>query len=465
MKDSSICHKLEVTESEAYVSKNGDGGHMALVWTEVEASHLLGRVGFGYTKQELEAAVALGREATVDRLLLGKSLTDKVIELPPIEKVMSDGKPLVADRINDQQTYWLYRLTVTQAPLIEKMTLFWHGHFATSYQKVNKIPLMVKQIDLFRKMALGNFQELVIEVGKDPAMMLYLDSNSNRKGKPNENYAREVMELFTLGIGNYSENDIKEAAKAFTGWTVNYTTGEVKFVPNQHDKSIKNVLGQSKNFNETSIVDVLFDQKALPLFMANKLLQFFATSNPTSEWVAQVAADFEQGPTVGDVLRKLFLSDAFYEPGVRGGLIKAPVEYVAGIVKVLELPMSGGFSQAMRKMGQELYLPPDVAGWRGGTTWLMSTNLLARYQFAESVAKRVKSTQLTGAMFTPKKSDDPIAWVRLWAERIGIIPLGSRSLQAMGLYADDTFIHTVQKNTGMRGLLQLLLISPEAQMK
>ena len=438
---------------------------MALVWTEAEASHLLGRVGFGYTKRELEAAVALGQEETVNRLVLGKSLTDQAMDFPPIEKVMSDGKALVADRIGDQQTYWLYRLTVTQTPLIEKMTLFWHGHFATSYQKVNKIPLMLQQIELFRKMALGNFQQLVLEVGKDPAMMLYLDSNSNRKGKPNENYAREVMELFTLGIGNYTENDIKEAAKAFTGWTVNSTTGEVKYVPSQHDMTIKNVLWQSRNFDETSVVDVLFDQKALPLFMANKLLQFIATANPSSQWVAQVAADFEQGPTVGDVLRKLFLSDAFYDPSIRGALIKTPAEYVAGIVKVLELPMSGGFASAMRKMGQELYLPPDVAGWRSGTTWLMSTNLLARYQFAESVAKRVKSTQLTSALFTPKKQDDPVAWVRLWAERVGIVPLGSRSLQAMGLYADDTFIHTVQKNTGMRGLLQLLLISPEAQMK
>ncbi len=183
-----------------------------------EAGHLLRRAAFSATRREVEAAVALGREETVSRLVGGQSLTGEKENLASFTELKADGKALAEDQIGDHQTYWLYRMAYTQAPLIEKMTLFWHGHFATSYQKVREIPLMIRQNELLRKNALGSFKELVRQIGKDPAMMLWLDSGSNRKGKPNENYAREVMELFTLGIGSYSEQDVKEAARAFTGW-------------------------------------------------------------------------------------------------------------------------------------------------------------------------------------------------------------------------------------------------------
>ncbi|TBL70063.1 DUF1800 domain-containing protein [Paenibacillus thalictri] len=434
-------------------------------WTDKEAAHLLGRATFLSGKEEVTAAVKLGKDETVRRLVAGESITGKTTELLPIVSLKADGKDMSADQIGDQQTYWLYRMVNTEAPLIEKMTLFWHGHFATSYQKVKQTELMVKQNELFRKYALGSFHELVLEVGKDPAMMIWLDSNSNRKGKPNENYAREVMELFTLGIGNYTEQDIREAARAFTGWKYEKALDEVSFQPKQHDDKKKTLLGESGNFNETTVVDVLFRQEALPKYIALKLLHYFAADQPSEAWIQKVAADVKQKSTLGEVLSNLFLSDEFYQDNVRSGLIKTPIEYVAGIVKSLKLPLSKGFTQAARKMGQELYLPPDVAGWRGGASWLMSTSLLSRYQFAESVAKRVNNTLLTSADFSVGADAKPEEWVSSFGKNIGLWELGGSTAQVLSQYAGDTFVYSTQKQSGMKGLLQLLMISPEAQMK
>jgi uncharacterized protein (DUF1800 family) len=449
-------------------------------WTEREAAHLLRRAGFSALTEEVKASVALGREETVRRLLAGEALvphqgaqlaggtnvSDGDAKLPALADLQADGKPLKADQIGDQQLYWLYRMAHSTAPLTEKMTLFWHGHFATSYQKVRDVSLMVRQNDLFRQHALGNFKELVLAVGQDPAMMIWLDVNSNRKGKPNENYAREVMELFTLGIGNYTEQDIREGARAFTGWHVDKNSGQVSYQPKQHDNGSKTFLGDTGNFDATGIVDVLFEQKALPSFLARKLLRFFATDAPSDDWVARVADDFAKEKTVGDVLSKLFASDAFYDDSVVMSLVKTPVEYLVEWLRAFSLPLSRGYTGALRKMGQELYLPPDVAGWRGGTTWLMSSWLLARYQFAESVAFRVNGQMLTSADYTPDDKSTAAAWIDLWAGRLGLGSFGKSAQDSLTSYAEDTFLHAKQNNmTGLRGMLHLMMVSPEAQMK
>ncbi|WP_036746371.1 DUF1800 domain-containing protein [Paenibacillus sp. UNC451MF] len=438
---------------------------MGAAWTEKEIVHLLNRTGFYVDKSSVSACMDMGKEETVRRLIAGESLTGAASELLPLEQIKADGKELKVDSIGDQQTYWLHRMVTSEAPLIEKMTLFWHGHFATSYQKVKEIPLMIRQNELFRKYAMGSFHDLVLEVGKDPAMMLYLDSNNNKKGKPNENYAREVMELFTLGIGNYTEQDIKEAARAFTGWSYNKKLDELKFNKGQHDNGSKTILGEKGDFDESSTVDVLFKQDALSHFMATKLLKFFATDEPSEEWVNQVASDFANTKNVGEVLSRLFLSDAFYNAEHLVSLIKTPVEYVVGILRAFRIPMSKGFAQASRKMGQELYLPPDVAGWRGGTAWLMTTSLLARYQFAESVAKRINNTLLTSKDYKLESTAAAEDWVSQYAQNAGVWYLGEQTSQVLAKYADETFVHSTQKAAGMKGLLQLIMLSPEAQMK
>jgi uncharacterized protein (DUF1800 family) len=438
---------------------------MPIKWTEKEAVHLLKRAGFYAGKKDVNASLELGQEETVRRLIAGQSLTGTWTDIQALEMLMADGKEMKADSIGDQQTYWIYRMVNSESPLIEKMMLFWHGHFVTSYQKVREIPLIIRQNEIFRKYAVGNFHEMVLEVGKDPAMMLYLDSNNNRKGKPNENYAREVMELFTLGIGNYTEQDVKEAARSFTGWSYDKKLDEVKYNNGQHDTGIKTLLGEKGNFNETTLVDVLFKQNALPQFMAKKLLKYFAVNEPSADWVNLVADDFVKSKTIGDVLYKLFMSEAFYDPALQGSLIKTPIEYVVGILKAFNVPLSKGYAQAARKMGQELYLPPDVAGWRGGETWLMTTSLLSRYQFAESIAKRLNAKTFSETDYTLDNLAKPEDYVSRFIQNAGIWYINDQTMQVLSKYASDSFVYSMQKTNGMKGLLQLIMISPEAQMK
>lgn len=447
-----------------------NGGEiMGVQWTSKEVVHLLLRAGFGVAKEEVAACLALGREETVRRLVTGESLIDKAPELASFDQFHTDGKkaldPLL---LVDQQMYWLYRMVNSPTPLIEKMTLFWHGHFATANYKVKDASLMVKQNELFRQYALGNFKELLIEIGKDPAMMIWLDVNQNKKGKPNENYAREVMELFTLGIGHYTETDVKESARAFTGWTYNKNDHKVNYNAKQHDNDAKTLLGESGKLDADDVIDILFHQQALPTFLATKLLNYFATDTPSDRWIQTIAGLITQKNTVGEVLQALFLSDEFYADTNRMSLIKTPADYVAGILKCCELSVAKGHAQAMRKMGQELFVPPDVAGWRGGASWLTTNCLLARYQFAEGIAKQMNGQQLNASAFKPNQVESPMEWAKLYAELMGISDLSEQTQASLRAYADDTIVHTnqtKQKLTGLRGLLQLVLISPEAQMK
>lgn len=438
---------------------------MGTRWTKDEAAHLLGRATFRVSPQDVEAALSLGMKETVGRLIEGVPLTGAKKALPALEETIADGKALKPDDISDQQTYWLYRMAYSDEPLVEKMTLFWHNHFATSYRKVKDATLMRRQNELFRQSALGSFRQLLLEISKDPAMLIWLDSNSNRKGKPNENYAREAMELFTLGIGHYTEQDVKEAARAFTGWGYDSSTGTAKFEPKQHDTGLKQVLGETGNFDMPSVIDVLIGQKALAPFMARKLLLFFGTPNPPAEWVSKVAADFAKKKTVGEVLRGLFESDEFYKPEHRLTIVKSPAEYVAGILRAFDIPPSKSFLGSMRKMGQELYMPQSVAGWEGGAGWLTASALLARSQFAETMSKRIKNDLLLSEAYVPERKESADDWVDLWSRNAGLWGLGEHSRDVLARFADETFVHAASKGNGMRGLLQLLMISPEAQMK
>ncbi|BFT69992.1 DUF1800 family protein [Paenibacillus sp. P36] len=435
---------------------------MGITWTNTEVVHLLLRAGFGGAESEVNACVALGREETVRRLIAGEALTETAA-LTPFDQLSADSKKALDPlQLGDQQMYWLYRMVNSSAPLIEKMTLFWHGHFATANYKVKNVTLMVQQNELFRKYALGNYKELVLAIGKDPAMMIWLDVNRNKKNKPNENYAREVMELFTLGIGQYTETDVKEAARAFTGWTYNEKENKVAFNPKQHDNDSKMLLGEKGNLDGDEAIDIIFHQKSAATFLALKLLKYFATDNPSDNWVQQVAKLITEKATIGEVLHDLLLSDDFYNPDLRLSLIKTPADYVAGILKTTQLHVAKGHAQAMRKMGQELFSPPDVAGWRGGASWLNTNLLLARYQFAESIATQMNN-KLVGT--SPKQAERPEEWVKLWSQRLGITQLSDKTMQGLSAYVEDTILHTKQKNAGLRGLVQLLLISPEAQMK
>ncbi|MFC0216292.1 DUF1800 family protein [Paenibacillus chartarius] len=441
---------------------------MSSQWTRREAAHLLRRAGFFASSEEVENAVALGRSATVDKLLAGVPLSNDTARspLPPIEQVQVEGKSLKADAISDQQLYWIYRMMHTPSPLTEKMALFWHGHFATSNSKVDGLALMVRQIELFRTYALGDFKELVRQVGRDPAMMLWLDITSNQKGRPNENYAREVLELFTLGIGPYTEQDIREGARTFTGWKLDKQAGKVSFDPKLYDDGTKQVLGEVGRWDAEDTVDIIFRQSALAMFMARKLLRFFAIDEPPEDWVERVADRFvSSGYRIGEVLRGIFLADDFYEPRVMSGRVRSPVEYTLSLLLSLELPLQRGITVALREMGQELFLPPDVSGWAGGERWLAASSLLARSRYAARMVYMLDEGKLLSPRFLPEQAATPEAWVRLWTERAGVGELGAHTLKVLTGYAKKCLAREIPSEAfGLKGLLYLILVSPEAQL-
>jgi uncharacterized protein (DUF1800 family) len=276
----------------------------------------------------------------------------------------------------------------TPTPLVEKMTLFWHGHFATSAAKVRESELMLQQNELLRRHALGDFGQLVRGIARDPAMLLFLDSATNRKVHPNENFAREVMELFCLGLGNYTERDIQELARCFTGWEIQY--GKFKFNRYQHDDGTKTVLGKSGRFDGDDGLAVILDQPATSEFICRKLLRFFVADDEvfTSEWVAPLAAKFRASNlSLAPVLEMLFTSRLFYSEAAIGRKVRSPIELAVGVLRALDGTTNMvELARRLRDLGQMPLYPPNVKGWDGGRAWINSSTLLARANLMRSIA-------------------------------------------------------------------------------
>ncbi len=305
------------------------------------------------------------------------------------------------------RAWWLAGRAGTARPLEEKMTLFWHGHFATGYETVRDARHMQLQNDTFRRHATGSFAALVKAVARDPAMLRYLDGNRNIKGSPNENFARELMELFTIGRGHYSEQDVKEAARAFTGWTYQGEAFELR--ERQHDDGVKTFMGRTGKLGGFDVIDTILAQDAVSTFIAAKLCRYFVGPTPDAglvDGLARVmrASRYELKP----VLRALFRSRAFYAPEVAFAHIKSPAELAVGAVRALELPgsVAGEAGRFMVSMGQELFQPPNVKGWDGGRAWINSSTLLVRYNFAAQlvangpalIARAERESAMAGTM-------------------------------------------------------------------
>jgi uncharacterized protein (DUF1800 family) len=262
---------------------------------------------------------------------------------------------------------------------------------------------MYRQNVLLRKNALGNFAGLLHAVSKDPAMLIYLDSANSRKGTPNENFAREVMELFTLGEGHYGEVDIKEAARAFTGWSIEPETGEYKWRPFFHDDGQKTVFGRTGNFDGDAVLDVLLAQPACADYISTKLWKEFISPDPDPAQIKYIAHEFRaSGYDIKTALRALFNSDAMYAPQNRGVLVKSPVDLVVGTLHRFQftVPDPLPFALNLGQLGQNLFAPPNVKGWPGGETWINSTTLLARKQFAERIFRAEEMPQTVRNMVT-----------------------------------------------------------------
>jgi uncharacterized protein (DUF1800 family) len=354
---------------------------MAFETERTRVAHLLRRAGFGSTEAELDAYTALGFQQTLERLLTYEQVDDSAVE-QQVSAIQIDRRNVELARLS-----WMTRMLYTQRPLQEKMVLFWHTHFATASSKVRAADLMLQQIQLFRDNALGNFETLLQHVTRDAAMLIWLDNNQNRKGRPNENYAREVMELFTVGIGNYTDQDVKEAARAFTGYTAD-RAGQFVFNPNQHDDDDKTFLGVTRNWDADEVLATLVRHPATARFLTTKLFRFFVHDSPEPATIDRLATTFTaSGFDIRAVVRDIFTGPEFLSPQAFRGNVKQPIELVIGSLKALNVQnIAPDLPQATRRMGQDLLNPPDVSGWKGGDNWISATTLLERFNFADRLA-------------------------------------------------------------------------------
>ena len=358
-----------------------------IAWNADTARHLLARTLFGYNRDNLRKALAhTSVDAFVDRELLANQPTPDppgpwVTETPVANNGTVDGQ-----RYAQLTTWWLNRMLTEGTSMQEKMVLFWHNHFVSDRAKVNYPQHMYQQNALFRQQAFGDFRQFTKDVTTDPAMLIYLDGRQNNKNAPNENYGRELMELFTLGIGNYTETDVKQAALALTGWRVDglkSTFNRTLFadVP-------KTFLGQTGNFTHADIVDIILTKDAVGEYICRKLYKEFVFYKPNEVFVKQMAAEFRNAKyDLRTVLRFLLTSDEFYKPEYRGAKIKNPVELAVGSLKFLDIgkPDLTYIAEASRVLQQYLFFPPDVAGWPGQRNWISSNTYPARGGYSDSL--------------------------------------------------------------------------------
>ena len=387
-----------------------------------DARLLLERSGFSPTPEDIRAWSGYSREDAVERLLQ-EARQVRPPPLPPAETLdylpprsLRDLSGEARKAAQQRQAraavalkaWWLEEMLATPSPLRERMTLFWHNHFVSSQQKVKSVALMAAQNQLLRQHALGNFADLLHAVAKDPAMLVYLDSASSRKEQPNENFAREVMELFTLGEGHYGEHDIQEAARAFTGWSIEPASGAFRWRPFIHDRGVKTVLGESGNFDGDQVLDILLRQPATAEFIVTKLWREFISPQPDAAEVKRIAAAFRQsGYDIPTALRRLFLSPAFWSPENRASLVKSPVELVVGSLRQFRVTVPDATPLALllaRQMGQNLLAPPNVKGWPGGEAWISSSLLLARQQYLDKLLRQGGRLLVRAAL--PEEGDE-----------------------------------------------------------
>ena len=359
---------------------------VGLVTERQRVQHLLRRAGFGYSAAELEEHLALGLDGAIERLLAPERVDDS-----PAEAAIAAQQLDTAERNQDVFREWHLRIQHTRRPLLERMTAFWHGHFACSFRKV-PIELMHVQNQTLRAQALGSFPELTLAVTRDPAMMVELDNRMNAAGSPNENYARELMELFTMGEGRgYTEVDVQEAARALTGWRFSRRSGVLR-VPRLHDDGEKTVLGVSGPLTDEDVVAIVAARPETAEFIAGKLWRHFAGEEPEPAAVQRVAAAYaSSGGDVRAMLRAIFKAPEFYSERAYRSLVKSPVELIFGTLRALEITTSGREETAhARRMNQLLYDPPHPEGWPEGAAWLNSTTMLARSNFANDVTRQTR---------------------------------------------------------------------------
>jgi len=393
-------------------------------WNAVTAAHLINRAGFGGSPQDIENLRQMGPDRAVSWFVDYEKIPDPT---PPPEWAHPDAA-LIAQReairnaadpetrrmlqqqqnqeeysqMADLRYWWVRRMALGPRPFQEKMTLFWHGHFATSFEKVRMPYFLWLQNDTFRKYATSKFNQLLTVVSEDPAMLNYLDGARSNKNSPNENFAREVMELFTLGEGHYTEQDIQQAAKAYTGWGLDPDDRlHYQYHPNNHDDGPKTIFGQTGNFTGEDVLNMICNQPQCAQFIAARIWRFFVQDQPPQPVIDTLAADFHShGMDLKRLMHVIFRSKEFYAPDVIRAQIKSPVQWLIASTRQLQAPLpTEPMTLVMLTMlGQELFQPPNVKGWDGGIAWITTNSLLDRYNLAAALVEgdRVPLPNLTG---------------------------------------------------------------------
>ncbi len=411
-------------------------------WDEAAAVHLLRRAAFEGTPAEVRRLSRMKLAEAVDYLVNYDSLPQPAIELlldpklcqPPFYEWLERQSEETRQRYHQTRhmgdrlqlwrvrAWWLERMITSPRQLEEKMTLFWHGHFTTGYREVHNSYLLYQQNRLFRELALGNYRDMLVRVSTDPAMLFYLDGHISNKRHPNENYARELMELFTLGEGNYTEYDIKEAARAFTGWGVE--AGKFKFRRGQHDFGIKTFKNQQGHWNGWHIIDIILQDRRSHRFIVSKLWEFFCFEQPEKPIIDGLSAtlrknDFEIKP----VVRQILMSRGFYSTRARGRKIKSPVQLTVGTLRLLGIGDCDylALDRAQAGMGQQLFQPPNVKGWDGGEKWINTATVFNRYNFCGAAVHGHEGKPQRGMMMQMALYADEFGFIKPTArQNIGL---------------------------------------------
>ncbi|MHC4654598.1 MAG: DUF1800 domain-containing protein [Planctomycetota bacterium] len=343
-------------------------------WNLAQAGHLYRRAAFGATWDQLQQALSDGPQQTINKLLRPQA------DIAAFNSTYDEYETGSADSL---KAWWLRRMILTPHPLLEKMTLFWHSHFATNNAKVKNARLMQRHVQLLRSQALNSFQALLKGISRDPAMLIWLGAEANRKARPNENFARTFMETFTLGPSNFTEKDVKEAARSFTGWFV--LMSKLRYIPREHDGNIKQILGKKGNFTGDDVIRIVLKQRATAQTLVHKLYRWLIceTEGPDAKLIAPLAKSFTKDYDILKLVEKMLRSNLFFSPVAYRRRIKCPVEFALGIIKGLEAVVSTTqLAQDLANLGQNLYHLPTAKGWIGGRHWINSATMVGRHNLA-----------------------------------------------------------------------------------
>lgn len=346
-------------------------------WTPALAGHLYRRAAFGANSEQLQQSLADGPQRTVDRLLRPDA------DIETFNRTYGGYENAAAGSVNALRAWWLRRMMETPHPLLEKMTLFWHSHFAIDGGAVNNPRLMQAHLDLLRRHALGSFSSLLPALVRDPAVLLGLGAGANRRAAPNESLARPLLETFTLGPGHFTEDDVREAARAFTGWFV--LRDQLRYLPQEHDDATKRVLGREGNLTGNDVVRIVLGEPATSRTLVHKLYRWLICENrePGDALIAPLAGSFAEDYNVSKLVETMLRSNLFFSSQAYRQRIKCPVEFAVGIVRALEsMVPTSELAQAVADLGQDLCHPPTVKGWTGGPYWINTATLTGRSHLA-----------------------------------------------------------------------------------